>query len=106
MAGVPVVLCRNDEVDAARAWANQALGHAEYSPNYQRLLEQGDASDVGDMAALGTEADVVRRLRSYADAGTTDFSSRILPIGNGRDEILASARRTREFLATLAPEFT
>ena len=30
VAGVPVVLCRDDEVDAARAWANQALGHAEY----------------------------------------------------------------------------
>ena len=70
--------------------ANQALGHAEYSPNYQRLLEQGDASDVGDMAALGTEADIERRLGSYDDAGTTDFSARILPLGNGRDEIVAS----------------
>ena len=43
VAGVPVTLCRNDEVDAVRSWANKALGHAEYSPNYQRLLEQGDA---------------------------------------------------------------
>ena len=56
------------------------------------------------MAALGTEADVERRLRSYADAGTTDFSARILPMGTGRDEILASAGRTRAFLASLAPE--
>jgi F420-dependent oxidoreductase-like protein len=105
VAGVAVCLCGADEVDAARERANRLLGHAEYSPNYQRLLEQGDADDVGDMAALGTEADVERRLRSYADAGTTDFSARILPLGNGRDEILASARRTREFLASLAPEF-
>jgi len=82
------------------------LGHAEYSPNYQRLLEQGDASDVGDMAALGTEADIERRLRSYADAGTTDLSARILPMGRGRDEILASAGRTRAFLASLAPDLT
>ena len=58
------------------------------------------------MAALGTEADIERRLRSYADAGATDFSARILPLGNGRDEIVASSRRTREFLASLAPEFT
>ncbi len=43
VAGVPVALCRNDEVDDARSWANQALGHAEFSPNYQRLLEHGDA---------------------------------------------------------------
>jgi F420-dependent oxidoreductase-like protein len=105
VAGVAVCLCGADEVDAARERANRLLGHAEYSPNYQRLLEQGDADDVGDMAALGTEADVERRLRSYADAGTTDFSARILPLGNGRDEILASGRRTREFLASLAPEF-
>ena len=54
VAGVPVTLCRNDEVDAVRAWANKALGHAEYSPNYQRLLEHGDASDVGDMCAAVT----------------------------------------------------
>ena len=47
-----------------------------------------------------------RRLRSFADAGTTDLSARVLPIGKGRDELLASSRRTREFLATLAPELT
>ena len=41
VAGVPVALCPKDEVDAAREWANRVLGHAEYSPNYQRLLEHG-----------------------------------------------------------------
>jgi F420-dependent oxidoreductase-like protein len=106
VAGVAVCLCASDEVDAARERANLMLGHAEYSPNYQRLLERGDAGDVGDMAALGTDADVERRLRSYADAGTTDFSARVLPLGRGRDEILASAGRTREFLASLAPDLT
>ena len=59
VAGVPVALCRNDEVDAARAWANQALGHAEFSPNYQRLLEHGDATDVGDLCAAGDESAIV-----------------------------------------------
>jgi F420-dependent oxidoreductase-like protein len=105
VAGVAVCLCGADEVDAACERANRLLGHAEYSPNYQRLLEQGDADDVGDMAALGTEADIERRLRSYADAGATDFSARILPMGSGRDEIIASTRRTRDILASLAPEF-
>ena len=105
VAGVAVCLCASDEVDSAIERANDALGHAEYSPNYQRLLEQGDASDVGDMAAIGTEADIERRLRSYASAGATDFSARILPLGKGREEIVASSRRTREFLASLAPEF-
>ncbi len=106
VAGVPVGLCAADQVDAARERANRILGHAEYSPNYQRLLERGDATDVGDIAALGSEADVERRLRSFADAGATDLSVRVLPVGQGRDELVASSRRTREFLAGLAPELT
>src|SRR5512134_1650087 len=32
IVGVPVAICRNDEVDDARAWANRVLGQAEYSP--------------------------------------------------------------------------
>jgi F420-dependent oxidoreductase-like protein len=104
VAGIPVGLCRSDQVDGARERANRILGHAEYSPNYQRLLEHGDATDVGDIAALGSEADVERRLRAFADAGATDLSARVLPIGTGREELVASGRRTRDFLATLAPE--
>ena len=104
VAGVPVGLCSADQVDAARERANRILGHAEYSPNYQRLLEHGDAADVGDIAVVGSEAEVVARLRSFADAGATDVSVRVLPVGKGREELTESSRRTREFLATLAPE--
>jgi F420-dependent oxidoreductase-like protein len=104
VAGVPVVLCGNDEVDAARAWANQSLGHAEYSPNYERLLERGDASDVGDLCAAGDEAAVVERLRSFRDAGATDLAVRVLPLGRTRDERIESRRRTEAFLASLCPE--
>jgi F420-dependent oxidoreductase-like protein len=106
VAGIPVGLCAPDQVDGARERANRILGHAEYSPNYQRLLEQGDATDVGDIAALGSEADIERRLRSFADAGATDLSVRVLPVGHGREELLESGRRTRAFLSTLAPEVT
>ena len=105
VAGIPVGLCAPDEVDGARERANRILGHAEYSPNYQRLLEQGDATDVGDIAALGSEADIERRLRSFADAGATDLSVRVLPVGHGREELLESGRRTRAFLSTRAPDF-
>jgi alkanesulfonate monooxygenase SsuD/methylene tetrahydromethanopterin reductase-like flavin-dependent oxidoreductase (luciferase family) len=106
VAGVAVCLCPTSEIDRAVERANDALGHAEYSPNYQRLLEAGESDDVGDMSAIGTEADIERRLRSYMDAGTTDFSARILPLGSSKDEIVASSRRTREFLASLAPELS
>jgi len=104
VAGVPVVLCRDNEVEGARAWANQALGHAEYSPNYIRLLEHGDATDVGDLLAAGSEQAVVARLKSFRDAGVTDLAVRTLPIGSTRDERIASKQRTIEFLSSLCPE--
>ena len=104
IAGIPVALCTNDEVDAARDRANKVLGEAEYSPNYQRLLEQGDAKDVGDLLAAGDEAAVTARLRGFRDAGATDLSFRIVPLGPDRDARIESKRRTEEFLASVAQE--
>ena len=104
VAGVPVSLCPKDEVDAARAQANQVLGHAEYSPNYQRLLEQGDATDVGDILAAGDESSIGDRLRGFRDVGVTDLAVRILPLGSDRAARVESRRRTQAFLASLCPE--
>jgi F420-dependent oxidoreductase-like protein len=101
VAGIPVAVCGNNDVDDARARANQLLGHAEYSPNYERLLEQGDARDVGDVLAAGDEAAVTARLRRFRDAGATDLSFRILPLGPDRDARIASRRRTEAYLAGL-----
>jgi F420-dependent oxidoreductase-like protein len=102
VAGVPVCLCRDDEVDAAVERTNRILAEAEVSPNYQRLLDHGDARNVGDILAAGSEAAVEKRLRAFADAGATDISVRVVPIGGNRDELLASLRRTRAYLASLA----
>ena len=102
VAGIPVALCQLHEVDAARVRANRLLGHAEYSPNYERLLEHGDASDVGDLLAAGDESAVTGRLRRFRDAGATDLSFRILPLGPDRDARVASRRRTEAFLASVA----
>jgi hypothetical protein len=104
VAGVPVALCRNEEVDDARSRANRVLGHAEYSPNYQRLLEHGDATDVGDVLAGGDENAVVGRLRRFRDAGVTDLSVRILPLGADRAARIESWERTEAFLSSLCPE--
>ena len=104
VAGVPVSLCPKDEVDAARAQANQVLGHAEYSPNYQRLLEQGDATDVGDILAAGDESSIGDRLRGFRDVGVTDLAVRILPLGSDRAARVESRRRTQAFLVSLCPE--
>jgi hypothetical protein len=102
VAGVPVCVCGDDEVDVAVARANRVLSEAEVSPNYQKLLDLGDATSVGDLLAAGSESTVEKRLRSYADAGVTDLSVRIVPIGEGRDQLIASRDRTREYLASLA----
>jgi F420-dependent oxidoreductase-like protein len=104
VAGVPVALCANDEVDAARDQANRTLGHSEYCPSYQQLLDRGDAKNEGDILAAGDEAAVTRRLRAFKDAGATDLSVRVLPLGRDRDARIASKKRTIEFLASLGPE--
>ncbi|MDT5054074.1 MAG: hypothetical protein QOF66_2440, partial [Mycobacterium sp.] len=102
IAGIPVCLCANSEIDAAKERANRILGEAEVSPNYQKLLERGDARDVGDLCAAGDEEAILARFRRFADAGVTDLSVRLLPIGDTRDELVASKYRTREVISQLA----
>ena len=102
VAGIPVCVCGDDEVDVAVARTNRVLSEAEVSPNYQKLLDLGDARQVGDLLAAGSESSVEKRLRSFADAGVTDISIRVVPIGDNRDGLLASMRRTREYIASLA----
>ncbi len=104
VAGVPVALCPNDEVDAARDWANRALGHSEYCENYQRLLARGDARSEGDILAAGDASAVEKRLRAFKDAGTTDLAVRVLALGRDRESRIESRRRTLELLSSLCPE--
>jgi len=104
VAGIPVCLCRDDEVDVAVARTNRILAEAETSPNYQRLLERGDAREVGDLLAAGSESSIEKRMRAFADAGATDLSVRVVAIGEGREERIASLKRTREYLASLTGE--
>lgn len=102
VAGIPVCLCGDDEVEVAVARTNRVLAEAEVSPNYQRLLDQGDAREVGDILAAGSESAIEKRLRSFMDAGVTDLSVRVVPIGKDRDDRIASSLRTRTFLGNLA----
>jgi F420-dependent oxidoreductase-like protein len=103
VAGVPAALCATNEVDDARAYASEVLGHADFSPNYVRLLEHGDAQDIGDTMAVGDEAAILTRLRRYVDAGVTDLAIRIVPLGNDATARTSSRRRTQEFLASMCP---
>jgi F420-dependent oxidoreductase-like protein len=104
VAGVPVALCPNDEVDDARAWANRLLGHSEFCPNYQQLLDRGDAKNEGDMLAAGDESAILGRLRAFRDAGVTDLAVRVVPLGPDREARIASRDRTLAFVSSLCPE--
>jgi F420-dependent oxidoreductase-like protein len=102
VAGVPICLCGDDEVDVAVSRANRVLSESEVSPNYQKLLDLGDARTVGDILAAGSEESIRRRLQAFADAGATDVSLRVVPIGETREDKIASSRRTRELVASWA----
>jgi F420-dependent oxidoreductase-like protein len=102
VAGVPVALCSHNEVDDARMHASEVLGHADFSPNYVRLLEHGDAQDVGDTMAAGDESMILARLNRYRDAGVTDLAARVVPLGDDAKTRTESRRRTQEFLASLS----
>ncbi|MHB1583540.1 MAG: TIGR03564 family F420-dependent LLM class oxidoreductase [Acidimicrobiales bacterium] len=104
VAGVPVALCRNDEVADARRVASEVLGHPDLSPNYLALLEHGDAEDVGDTMAAGDEPAILERLGRYRDAGVTDLAARVIGLGGDPAARLESRRRTQALLASLAPE--
>ena len=101
VAGVPVAVCSDHEADEARALASEVLGHAHFSPNYVRLLEHGDADDVGDTMAAGSESTVLRRLQRYRDAGVTDLAARVVPVGSDPVARQISRERTTDFLASL-----
>ncbi len=100
-----MALCSPDDIADARAYASEVLGHADFSPNYVRLLEHGDAEDVGDTMAAGDESTVIARLRRYRDAGVTDLAVRVIPLGDDAAARRASRHRTQEFVASLIPEF-
>jgi F420-dependent oxidoreductase-like protein len=105
VAGVPIALCQQHEVDEARRYASEVLGHADFSPNYVRLLEHGDADDVGDTMAAGDEETVRARLQSYRDAGVTDLAARVVPLGANPDERRKSRERTQQFVASMIGDF-
>jgi alkanesulfonate monooxygenase SsuD/methylene tetrahydromethanopterin reductase-like flavin-dependent oxidoreductase (luciferase family) len=100
------VLWMADEHAVAGHVVPRILGEAGISPNYQRILEYGDATDIGGLCAAGDEAAIAARFRRFAAAGVTDLSVRLLPIGANREELIASRRRTRDVLAAIAAGLT
>jgi 5,10-methylenetetrahydromethanopterin reductase len=86
VAALPVAV--SDDPDAARAAAEVAFGRYNGLENYRRLYEREGVSSVGDLAVVGSEADVEKQLRRYADIGVTDLWPVVFPAGDARTRTL------------------
>jgi F420-dependent oxidoreductase-like protein len=99
VAGLPIAVC--DDADEGRRRAAKLFSVYENIPTYQRILDRGEAGSPAEVSIIGTEAEVTKRLESYRDAGVTDLAATVFGVGDDRE---ASRRRTRDLLASLAPE--
>jgi F420-dependent oxidoreductase-like protein len=101
--GLPVAVC--DDAAAGRERAAHAFSVYEHIPTYQRILDRGDAAGPADVVAVGTEAEVTERLRSYRDAGATDLAASVFSVGADEAERARSRERTLDLLTSLASGF-
>jgi F420-dependent oxidoreductase-like protein len=98
VAGVPVAVC--DDAAEGRAVADQVFARYNGLTNYRQVMEREGVGSVADLTAVGTESEVEKQLRRYADAGATELWPVVFPVGDAE----VSMRRSTQFLAGLAPE--
>ena len=93
---LPVALTNDPR--AARDQAQQQFENYGRLPSYRAMLDKSGAEGPGDAALVGDEAALRAALLELNEAGTTSFGAWTYDDGAG------SPGRTREFLASLAPE--
>jgi 5,10-methylenetetrahydromethanopterin reductase len=98
VAALPVAVC--DDADLARTVADDVFARYGALNNYRRLFEREGVATVGALAVVGTESEVDKQLRRYADLGVTELWPAVFSVGNSQD----SVGRTRALLASLSPE--
>ncbi|MCA9847675.1 MAG: TIGR03564 family F420-dependent LLM class oxidoreductase [Dehalococcoidia bacterium] len=82
----------------AREAAQEQFANYGRLPSYRSMLDESGADGPGDVAIVGDESALRRQLEELRDAGVTSFSAWLFDAGPGTQE------RSREFLASLAPE--
>jgi F420-dependent oxidoreductase-like protein len=98
VASFPVAVCDGD-VAAARDAISTGLTIYGQLPSYRAMLDLEGAARPGDVALVGSEAQLERELCELADAGVTDLLANPIPVG---PDPKASAARTYALLAELA----
>jgi F420-dependent oxidoreductase-like protein len=99
IVAVPVAVCTDAE--AGRVTADETFARYGTLENYQRLFQREGVTSPGRLAVVGSESEVDKQLRRFADAGATELWPTVFPVGEDAD---ASVRRTRALLADLAAE--
>ncbi|MGH2584511.1 MAG: TIGR03564 family F420-dependent LLM class oxidoreductase [Dehalococcoidia bacterium] len=96
LAGLPI--CVTDDAAGARAEAERIFATYGRLPSYRATLDRGSYAGPGDVAIVGTEAEVQSQIHALAQAGVTDFNAAIFRAPGG------SIERTYEWLSQLAEE--
>ena len=92
-AGVPIWV--TDDVDGARERAAKGFAVYGHLPSYRAMLDKEGVEGPGDVAIIGTEAEVNAALDRLAAGGTTDFLAAVLGSSDER-------RRTLDLLTERA----
>lgn len=97
VAALPVALCA--DAGEGRRTADELFARYSGMDNYRRLLGREGAATPGEVAVVGTEADIEQRFKSLGELGVTE----VWPVTFGVGEDPAGSRqRTRALLSALA----
>ncbi|MEM7337223.1 MAG: TIGR03564 family F420-dependent LLM class oxidoreductase [Actinomycetota bacterium] len=101
----PAIVCSlpvwvTDDPPAARSFLDAILASYTELPSYAAMLHHEGVSGIGELAIVGSEAEVTDRIGSLALAGATQLSA--APVGGSPDEIA----RTRALLVAEQAERT
>jgi 5,10-methylenetetrahydromethanopterin reductase len=88
-------LCVTDDADSARAMVHKWFGRNDSLPMYQKVLAREGVGGMAELALIGGEDEVSRRLDEFAACGVTDFAANLSTAGKDAD-------RTWDFLAARA----
>ncbi len=94
--GMPLAITDNPQ--AARDQAAKTFERYGQLPNYRRMLDIEGVEGPSEVALIGNEAEVTEQLKTYADAGATDFLASVFPVGTDEDSSLA---RSNDLLKSL-----
>jgi 5,10-methylenetetrahydromethanopterin reductase len=87
-------ICVTNDIDAARVRAARDFQVYGFLPSYRAMLDREGAEGPADVAIVGDDATVAKRVRSLADAGVTEY---VASIYGSREE----RARTRALLKSM-----